>query len=69
LALLAELSKSHDPETPLVTTLSLERQINPFLRLTSKTLIHKLRDRFPAVPNNPSSKEVFLRLRELRDHW
>jgi hydroxyacylglutathione hydrolase len=69
LALLADVSKSHDPETPLVTTLSLERQINPFLRLTSKTLIHKLRDRFPAVPNNPSSKEVFLRLRELRDHW
>jgi hydroxyacylglutathione hydrolase len=69
LALLAELSKSQDPDTSLVTTLSLERQINPFLRLTSKTLINKLRDCFPTMPKNPSSKEVFLRLRQLRDHW
>lgn len=69
LALLRDVTKSHDPNKPLVTTLALEREINPFFRLTSKTVISKLRDSFPAMPKNPSPEEVFLRLRKLRDRW
>jgi hydroxyacylglutathione hydrolase len=68
-ALLRDVTKSHDPHQPLVTTLALEREINTFFRLTSKTVISQLRDSFPAMPSDPPPKEVFLRLRELRNHW
>jgi hydroxyacylglutathione hydrolase len=61
--------QSYDANEPLVTTLGLECQINTFFRLTSKTVIRKLRDSFPAMPKDPSAKEVFLKLRELRNHW
>ena len=69
LALLREVMQSYDPDQPFVTTLGLEREINTFFRLTSKTVIRKLRDSFPAMPKDPSPKEVFLRLRELRNQW
>jgi len=69
LALLRDVVKSHDADKPLVTTLALEREINTFFRLASKTVISKLRDSFPAMPDDPSPKEVFLKLRELRDRW
>jgi len=69
LALRREVMQSYDPDEPLVTTLGLEREINSFLRLTSKTVIRKLRDSFPTLTEDPSPKEVFLRLRELRNHW
>ena len=68
-ALLQEVRQSYDANEPLVTTLGLECQVNTFFRLTSKTVIRKLRDRFPTLPKDPTPKEVFLRLRELRNHW
>jgi hydroxyacylglutathione hydrolase len=67
--LLQKVKQSYDADEPLVTTLGLECQINTFFRLTSKTVIRKLRDSFPAMPKDPSAKEVFLKLRELRNHW
>ena len=68
-ALRQEVMQSYDPDEPLVTTLGLEREINTFFRLTSKTVIRQLRSSFPAMSTDPSPKEVFLRLRELRNHW
>jgi hydroxyacylglutathione hydrolase len=68
-ALLQEGRQSYDANEPLVTTLGLECQVNTFFRLTSKTVIRKLRDLFPTLPKDPTPKEVFLRLRELRNHW
>ena len=68
-AMLQEVKQSYDANEPLVTTLGLEREINTFFRLTSRTMIRRLRDSFPTMPEEPSAKEVFLRLRELRDHW
>ena len=68
-ALLQEVKQSYDADEPLVTTLGLECEINTFFRLTSRTLIRRLRDSFPTMPKDPSPKEVFLRLRELRNHW
>ena len=53
----------------LVTTLALEREINTFFRLTSPSVIKRLRDAFPDLPDNPDPKTVFLRLRELRNTW
>jgi hydroxyacylglutathione hydrolase len=53
----------------LVTTLGLEREINTFFRLRSPTVIAKLRERFPELPEQPDEKTVFLKLRELRNDW
>jgi hydroxyacylglutathione hydrolase len=67
--LLQDLQETYDPDQALVTDLALEREINTFLRLTSKTVIGHLRKSFPAMPKDPVPLEVFLRLRELRDLW
>ena len=47
----------------------LEREINTFLRLTSEAVIRGLRDTFPQLPKQPTPREVFLKLRELRNDW
>jgi hydroxyacylglutathione hydrolase len=67
--LLAELTASHDPEHPLVTTLALEKDINVFFRLNSPAVVEKLREAFPDLPPDPSPHDVFVRLRELRNNW
>ncbi len=67
--LLDEIKRDHDPEHPLVTSLALEKEINTFFRLTSKSVIDRLRESFPNLPAQPSPQEVFVRLRELRNSW
>jgi hydroxyacylglutathione hydrolase len=61
--------EKQDPGKALVTTLALEREINTFFRLTSPSVIRRLREAFPDLPDNPDPKTVFLRLRELRNKW
>jgi len=61
--------KQQDPAKPLVTTLALEREINTFFRLTSPSVIARLRAAFPDLPDKPDPKTVFLKLRELRNKW
>jgi hydroxyacylglutathione hydrolase len=61
--------EAQDPAKPLVTTLALEREINTFFRLTSKSVIARLREAFPDLPDDPNAKSVFLKLRELRNKW
>jgi hydroxyacylglutathione hydrolase len=58
-----------DPNNALVTTLEVEMRINAFLRLTSPTVIAKLRESFPDLPEKPDQRTVFLKLRELRNTW
>ena len=58
-----------DTNAPLVTTLTLEREINTFFRLTSPSVIKRLREAFPDLPDAPDQKTVFLKLRELRNKW
>jgi hydroxyacylglutathione hydrolase len=60
---------NQDPENGVVTTLAQEKEINTFFRLQSPTIIARLQESFPELGNAPSPKEVFLRLRELRNHW
>ncbi|HEX3411217.1 MAG TPA: hydroxyacylglutathione hydrolase C-terminal domain-containing protein, partial [Stellaceae bacterium] len=67
-AMLPAMEKQ-DPGKALVTTLGLEREINTFFRLTSPSVIKRLREAFPDLPDNPDPKTVFLRLRELRNKW
>ena len=52
----------HDPATARVTTLGEEKRINTFLRLTSPSVIAKLREEFPDLPERPDAKTVFVKL-------
>ncbi|MEN7341544.1 MAG: hydroxyacylglutathione hydrolase [Pseudomonadota bacterium] len=67
-ALLADI-EDMDPANPVVTTLGQEKDINTFFRLDNETVIDGLREKFPELPDKPSRKEVFLKLRELRNSW
>jgi hydroxyacylglutathione hydrolase len=64
-----EALAGQDPNRAYVSTLEVERQINTFFRLTSPTVIRKLREAFPDLPENPDQRTVFLKLRELRNKW
>ena len=61
--------QNQNPDKALVTTLDLEREINAFFRLSNPTVISRLREEFPNLPDNPDRRAVFLKLRELRNHW
>ena len=67
-ALLAK-AREQDPASALVSTLALEKEINAFFRLHSPTVIARLHESFPDLPENPDPKTVFLKLRELRNSW
>ena len=60
---------NQDPSQALVTTLALEKEVNTFFRLHNPTVIARLRERFPDLPDEPDAKTVFLKLRELRNSW
>ena len=57
------------PDDALVSTLGLEKEVNTFLRLTSPSVIAKIREAFPDLPEPIDPKTVFLKLRELRNGW
>ena len=61
--------KEYDPDNALVTTLAQEREINTFFRLDNDSMIAKLRQQFTDMGENPDAREVFLKLRELRNSW
>ena len=64
-----EQVRDQDPRRALVTTLALEKEINTFFRLHSRTVIAKLREAFPDLPDDPDPRTVFLKLRERRNSW
>ena len=57
--------ESQDPNQALITNLGQERQINTFFRTQSSEVIQHL----PQLPPEASNREVFLALRECRNHW
>ena len=67
--LLEELVSNHDPDQALVTSLAQEKDINVFFRLTNPTVIARLREAFPDLADEPTPREVFVKLRELRNSW
>lgn len=67
-ALTKEL-QGYDPGQALLTSLALEKEINTFFRLHSPTVIARLREAFPDLPDAPDPRTVFLKLRELRNSW
>ena len=66
---LLEKVRNQDPSQAFVSTIKLEKEINTFFRLQNHTVISQLRETFPDLAENPDSKTVFLRLRELRNKW
>ena len=58
-----------DPADALGSTLGLEKEINTFFRLHSPSVIARLREAFPDLPDAPDAKTVFIKLRELRNSW
>ena len=64
-----EQVQGQDPNQALVSTLSVEREVNTFFRLSSPGVIAKLREAFPDLPDKPDPRTVFLKLRELRNSW
>jgi len=64
-----DTSRDQSPEDALVTTLATERKINTFFRLQSPSVIGRLQESFPDIGDAPSPKDVFLKLRELRNRW
>jgi len=67
-AMLAK-AKQLDPRAAPVTTLGQEKKINTFFRLQNPTVIARLREAMPNLPENPDPKTVFVALRELRNTW
>ncbi len=68
-ASLKEEVAGQDTNRAMVTTLALEKEVNTFFRLHSPTVIARLREAFPDLPDEPDEKTVFLKLRELRNDW
>ena len=66
---LLERVSGQNENNALVTTIDLEREINTFFRLQNPTVILKLQEKFPDLPEHPTEKEVFLKLRSLRNDW
>ena len=64
--LLAQV-KQQTPDTRTVTTLAIEKMMNPFLRLNSTSIRTKLLETFPEMGR--SDQDVFVHLRKLRDQW
>ena len=58
-----------DLDRAYVSTLAVEREINTFFRLRSPSVIARLREAFPELPDAPDAQTVFLKLRELRNSW
>ncbi len=61
--------QGQDPSRAYVSTLGVEREVNTFFRLTSPSVIARLRESFPDLPEKPDPQTVFLKLRELRNSW
>jgi len=64
--LLAEV-KEQDPDQRLVTSLAMEKEMNPFFRLDNQEIIRNLRDHITDLQSDPQS--VFIGLRSVRDDW
>ena len=66
---LLDATQDQDLNDAYVTTLEREKEINTFFRLRSQSVISRLREAFPHLPDDPDPRTVFLKLRELRNSW
>jgi hydroxyacylglutathione hydrolase len=64
----AQLRDSAPLDMP-ITTLAAEKTFNTFFRLQNPEVIARLRERFADLPESPTAREVFVKLRDLRNQW
>jgi len=62
-------ASNYDPNNPYVSTMAIEKDINPFFRLGNHAIISQLRVYGCKLSNHPSPEEVFIALRACRDKW
>ena len=67
-SLLKKISKQNE-ENAFVSNLGLEKEVNTFFRLHNPNIIIRLKKIFPDLSDHPNPKEVFIKLRELRNSW
>jgi len=67
-AMQARAAQANGASAP-VLTLAEELRFNAFFRLGEPAVVAGLRQRAPALPAHPEPRDVFLALRELRNHW
>lgn len=67
-ALLAD-AEALTPDQSPVTTIATEKEINTFFRLHEPEVVETLREALPSLSATPTPREVFLGLREMRNHW
>jgi len=58
-----------DPKNQIITNIGQEKSINTFLRLDDSSIVENLIARHPDLGSKPSHKDIFLKLRELRNSW
>jgi hydroxyacylglutathione hydrolase len=68
-ATLLESARGTEPAAATVTTLAEEKRINSFFRLQNPQVIARLREKFPELGEHPGARDVFVKLRELRNRW
>jgi len=68
-AALLETVEDQNPDSALISTLGIEKEVNSFFRLHSPSIINRLRVAFPDLPDTLDAKTVFIKLRELRNSW
>ena len=56
-------------DTHFVSNIAMEKLVNAFFRLSSAEIIDNLKGKFTELSDQPSEETVFLKLRELRNHW
>ena len=57
------------PENQIITSIGQEKTFNTFLRLKEPAVIDNLINQHTDLGTNPSSKDIFLKLRQLRNNW
>jgi len=68
-AAMLKTAAAEPPERRTPTTIGVERKINTFFRLDNPSVIRRLREVFPNLPEKPMPEEVFLLLRRMRNDW
>ena len=57
------------PDNQVITTIAQEKTFNTFLRLEQPSVVSNLVEQHPDLGSNPTRKDIFLKLRELRNNW
>lgn len=68
-SLLTAMQQWPENTNHFISNIGVERAINAFFRLDSSTLVKTLEQEFDEITAASSNKDIFLKLRSLRDNW